>query len=531
MQSAISLSSTMVVSALLTGVVVVLLVLWIAKHLRREQQLDRSLHLADENYRALIDQPLAGVAKVDAQTGRYLAVNQRLCTITGYSTQELLAKTLFDITHPDDRERVKAYLTGRDKSLVNSPHTFQKRYLHKDGRTVYAVISSHNLKNAHTGNVERIAIIQDVTASIENNAVLKEQEKRLSIIIHNSMDAIITIDKDENILIFNAAAEAMFGYVAQDALKMPLSALIPQATRAGHHAHVQAFSQSGDTARKMGAKLILKGLRANGEEFPLDASISRAVSDGKVYMTVILRDLTRQVKAQNELDRARAELREISIASQTAREEEKARISRELHDELGQNLTALKMDLSWLQAHTSSDASANIIERIRAMQGVLDSTVVATRRIAADLRPMMLDDLGLKAALEWLVQDFTQRLTVPCELLIDEDVIELDTRVQSALYRAVQECLTNIARHAHATQVQIELQMSPAKVTLQIRDNGVGMVDEARGKRGSFGLIGMRERIYILDGEVAIVSQIGKGTLITISLPRLDRTEEVSIAK
>jgi PAS domain S-box-containing protein len=515
----------------ITGSLATLLIFWFAKHLQYEKQLNQSLHLAEEQYLALIDQPLVGVAKVDARSGQYLAVNEAFCAMTGYTAQEVLAMTLYDITHPDDREYVQVYLTGRNDSLVNSPHTFQKRYLHKDGRTVYAVISSHSIKNAHTGNVERIALIQDVTASIESNAVLKEQENRLSIIIHNSMDAIITIDTSETILIFNAAAEAMFGYLMQDALKMPLSALIPHAQRSGHHTHVQAFSQSGDTARKMGAKLILKGLRANGEEFPLDASISRAVSDGKVYMTVILRDLTKQVKAQNELDRARAELREISIASQTAREEEKARISRELHDELGQNLTALKMDLSWLQAHTPSDASANILERIRAMQGVLDSTVVATRRIAADLRPMMLDDLGLKAALEWLVQDFTQRLTVPCELLIDEDVIELDTRVQSALYRAVQECLTNIARHAHATQVHIELHMSPAKVTLQIRDNGVGMVDEARGKRGSFGLIGMRERIYILDGEVAIVSQIGKGTCITISLPRLDSTEEVSITK
>jgi PAS domain S-box-containing protein len=515
---------------LVTGIVAVLLTLWFAKHLRNEMQLDQSLHIVENNYQALINQPLAGVAKVDAKTGRYLAVNQRLCVMTGYTMQELLAMKIYDIIHPDDLERTKGYLTAIQESPVDVPQTFQRRYVHKGGGTVHAVISAHNVKNAQTGAIESIGLIQDISASIKSQTILKEQENRLSIIIHNSMDAIITIDVQENILIFNAAAETMFGYFAHDALKMPLSKLIPQSLRAGHHAHVQAFSQSGDTARKMGAKLVLKGLRSDGEEFPLDASISRAVSDGKTYMTVILRDLTKQVKAQNELDRARTELRELSMASQTAREEEKSRISRELHDELGQNLTALKMDLSWLQTHMSGEVAASL-ERIRAMQGVLDSTVVATRRIAADLRPMMLDDLGLKSALEWLTQDFARRLLISCNVLIDEKVIELDTRVQSALYRAVQECLTNISRHAQATQVDIELHLGSTEVTLQVRDNGVGMSDEARSKRGSFGLIGMRERIYILGGKVAINSQLGKGTHVTINLPRTPSTREISPTK
>lgn len=518
MQSALSLSPTIVVSGLLAGLAALLLVLWIAKHLRREQQLDHSLRLAEANYSALIDQPLAGVAKVDARTGRYLAVNQRLCTITGYSTQELLAKTLYDVTHPDDRVNIKQYLDVSEDSPVDAPQTFQKRYVHKDGRTVHTVISSHTVRNAQTGIIERIGLIQDISAAVESQTILKEQENRLSIIIHNSMDAIITIDAQERILIFNAAAELMFGYATRDALVMSLSQLIPQAFKAGHHAHVQTFAQSGDTARKMGSKLVIKGLRANGEEFPLDASISRASSDGKLYMTVILRDLTQQVKAQTELNRARVELRELSIASQTAREEEKSRISRELHDELGQNLTALKMDLSWLETHTANDVTARAV-RIRAMQGVLDSTVVATRRIAADLRPMMLDDLGLRAALEWLTQDFSRRTSVPCALTMDDDLIDLDTSVQSALYRAVQECLTNITRHSQATQVKIQTQVGPKSVQLQIHDNGIGMDNGARSKRGSFGLIGMRERIYILGGKVAIASQLGQGTQVTIDLP------------
>ncbi|MGL4576854.1 MAG: PAS domain-containing sensor histidine kinase [Burkholderiaceae bacterium] len=352
-----------------------------------------------------------------------------------------------------------------------------------------------------------------------------DEEARLSMIIQNSMDAIITIDGNEKKQIFNAAAEQMFGYSAAQALNMTLSSLIPATFRSRHHTHVQNFAHSGESSRKMGHHMVLRGLRASGEEFPLEASISRSMTQGKLYMTVILRDLTARVKAQNELDRARAQLRELSIASQTAREEEKARISRELHDELGQNLTALKMDLAWLESHANHDGPARA-ERIRAMQGVLDSTVVATRRIAADLRPLMLDDLGLMAALEWLTQDFTRRTAVPCDLAVDDAVVDVDQRVQSALYRAVQECLTNVARHARATHVKIELKVLESAVHLSVEDDGRGISQADQARRGSFGLIGMRERVYILGGSVEISSEPGAGTHISIVMPREPNTEE-----
>jgi PAS domain S-box-containing protein len=504
--------------ALSAGTAALMLMLLFAKHLRREQALDRSLNRAEQSYQALVDQQLAGVARIDMRTGQYLSVNERLCTMTGYSEKELLRKTLYDLLHPDEHDATRQYLLEASSNITATEFSRNKRYMRKNGSILHAVISSHNITDSLTGITESIGLIQDVTASVELQQRMREHEARLSIIIHNSMDAIITIDGDEKILIFNEAAENLFGYSAQEALSMSLSTLIPHTFRTIHHAHVKAFAQSGETARRMGHNLVLKGLRADGNEFPLEASISRVVSASKVYMTVILRDLTARVKAQAELERARAELRELSIASQTAREEEKSRISRELHDELGQNLTALKMDLSWLQSHNTNETSQRA-ERLHAMQKVLDSTVVATRRIASDLRPLMLDDLGLLAALEWLSQDFTHRTTVHCNLSLADGVAEVDSRVQSAIYRAVQECLTNISRHAQASQVDIDLQVHLSTVKLEVRDNGIGMQDQARTKSGSFGLIGMRERVYILGGQVTIYSKLGEGTRVAIELP------------
>ena len=514
-------------AALLIAATGLMLMLWFAKHLRRELALDRSLHRAEDSFLALTSQQIAGVAKLDVSTGRYLAVNAQFCDMTGYSEQELLNKTNRDLTHPDDQQDTRQHVAAALAGTADASSSFHKRYICKDGSIRHVVIGFNIINNPETGAAESIGLIQDITASVIQQQRLADEENRLSIIIENSMDAIITIDADEKIQIFNAAAEQMFGHRSCDALGMQLSALVPHKLRAEHHAHVQAFTRSGDTAHKMEGHMVLRGLRATGEEFPLEASISRIVSNDKIFMTVILRDLSAKIKAQVELKRIRTELRELSIASQTAREEEKSRISRELHDELGQSLTALKMDLTWLQTHPCSDELKQA-ERLRAMQIILASAIAETRRIAADLRPLMLDDLGLLAALEWLSQNFTHRTSVPCELVVDGAINDVDVSIQSAIYRAVQECLTNIARHAQASQVKIELKVKQSVVQLRVQDNGKGILKLDQTKHGSFGLIGMRERIYILGGSVAIEGPSSGGTHITIELPHLPSSQDIT---
>jgi signal transduction histidine kinase len=162
------------------------------------------------------------------------------------------------------------------------------------------------------------------------------------------------------------------------------------------------------------------------------------------------------------------------------------------------------------------------------MQAVLDSMVAATRRISSDLRPLMLDDLGLMAALEWLTQDFSRRTGVQCMLTMGDEIAQTDARIQSALYRAVQEALTNAARHAQASTVRIDLSASADSVHLRIRDDGRGMDAADQAKRGSFGLIGMRERIYILGGTLQLESAAGQGTAIAIDLPLAPHAREAA---
>lgn len=213
------------------------------------------------------------------------------------------------------------------------------------------------------------------------------------------------------------------------------------------------------------------------------------------------------------------ERRSFAVAAQAIREEEKARLARELHDELAQSLTALKMDTIWVRDHASS-VPGTVTEKLNEMVEMLDRTVAATRRMAADLRPLMLDDLGLVPAIEWLASNFMQRCGVPCTLSVNDELeLELPEPYATAVFRIVQESLNNIAKHAAASQVMVTLDKTQDAVRLRVQDDGCGFFSDGARKPQSLGLMGLRERAQLLGGSVAISSARGKGTTVEVSIP------------
>ncbi|MPW22574.1 PAS domain S-box protein [Paraburkholderia sp. CNPSo 3157] len=370
-----------------------------------------------------------------------------------------------------------------------------------------------------------IAASRTTASPLSDNA--RRNEARMMGIIRSSMEAIITIDDAQNVVIFNPTAERVFGVTAMDAIGTPLSRFIPQRFRSAHAQHVAKFGATGISERKMGQQRVLYGLRATGEEFPLEASISQIEEDsGKLY-TVMLRDITERVKSENALKQSREELRQLSANLQNVREEEKTRIARELHDDLGQQLTALKMDLSALEQVLSVDSEAgsldgNVTDQLRRMRRMIDSTVASVRRIAADLRPVMLDDLGLVPAIEWLANDFTNRYGIDITHKIEPGNAAFSKDGATALFRIVQEALNNVARHADATAVEITLHTTGSHCMLRIADNGRGADWKAAADNRqdrSFGLIGVRERAHMLGGSVQIDTAQNEGFAITVTFP------------
>jgi hypothetical protein len=372
----------------------------------------------------------------------------------------------------------------------------------------------------HTEGSRRFytVILRDITERVRAEDMLARSEARLRAILDSAMDGIVTVDAAQHIVLFNAAAETMFGCPREHAIGAPLAWFIPERFRDTHAAHIRQFGEAGTTSRRMGGLRVVTGQRRNGEEFPIDASISQLSEDGHKFYTVILRDVTERVRAEQALLKSKEELQLLALAAHQTREQEQSRIARELHDELGQSLTALKMLVASVRETVAQDDGASA-EKLDKMGAVLDRTVAATRRIAADLRPLMLDDLGLIPAIEWLAEDFTQRNEIPCALAFDDPELKVTGVHATAIFRIVQEALTNVARHAKAGRVELRIAHEHSHVRIRIRDDGVGFATDAPRAPNSRGLLGMRERAYLLGGTIGVESSPGRGTIIEVRLP------------
>lgn len=341
-------------------------------------------------------------------------------------------------------------------------------------------------------------------------------QARLLGIIRSSMEAITTTDKNQRIVMFNPMAERLFGCPASEALDAPLERFVPERFRAAHAVHVRQFGVTGVSDRQMGGTRTVRPAR-EWRRVPNRTSISQFDDDnGKLY-TVMLRDITPRLEAERALQRSHQELRELSANLLSVREEEKSRIARELHDDLGQQLSALKMDVASLELAPGTDPDARA--QLRGMQRLIDATVASTRRIAADLRPVMLDDLGLVPSIEWLVNDFTNRYGIQVQQQIDVMHTDFSRDGSTTIFRIVQEALTNVARHSRASYVELELRQEAERCVARIVDDGQGADERADARRKSFGLIGIRERAYRLNGSVSIETAVGQGFAMIVTLP------------
>jgi signal transduction histidine kinase len=230
---------------------------------------------------------------------------------------------------------------------------------------------------------------------------------------------------------------------------------------------------------------------------------------------------------EQELKESHRQLRELSSYLENIREEERKHISREIHDELGQQLTLLKMDLLQMSKKLKPEEQ-EMIEKMKQADQLLAETMRSVRKIATQLRPSILDNLGLVSALEWQSREFEKNFGIRCvfESLLAEP--EFTTKQSNALFRIYQEALTNIARHAHATKVDAVLSQDEHRIVLEIRDNGNGFRMEDMAGKKTLGLKGMRERTLMIDGDFHIESAPGKGTYIHLSIPVLITNQEIS---
>lgn len=224
-------------------------------------------------------------------------------------------------------------------------------------------------------------------------------------------------------------------------------------------------------------------------------------------------------RAEEQLRRSHEQLRALTSYLQYVREEERTRISREVHDELGQDLTGLKLDLAWLAGHLPRQGRGVLLHKIKTMLTGIDATIQTVRRISTELRPGILDSLGLVAAIEWQASEFQTRTGISCNVTTTVSDTLWDQDFTTAFFRIFQETLTNIIRHANATRVEVRLGLEGRRLVLIVSDNGRGITEEEKANTRSIGLIGMRERAALVGGEISIQGAPGRGTVVRVSIP------------
>jgi len=375
------------------------------------------------------------------------------------------------------------------------------------------LITDFNMLVEERGRLER-SLQEEIISRRQSNAALQDSSERLDGIYQSVGEGIVSTDTEQRIVLFNAAAERIFGYAASEIIGQHLNVLLPERFRARHVHQVADFNSGGQTQRRMGTYGLIYGLRANGEEFPLEASVSQSGNGPNRLLTVILRDITERRQAEQVREQLVRQLESLGGRLATAQEDERREIAYVLHEELGQELTTLKLYLQMAQSKGNGPEAA--VSQSQALAMAVHATE-RVRRLVLDLEPPELTQLGLYAA----VRSYSKRQAADggWKLHVDAQKPEQPAprAVERACFRLLQEGLSNVLEHSNASEVWIDLRQTENKLELSIRDDGIGFDYNALSEykpreSANLGLFGMQIRAKQAGGSVLIRSTAGAGT-------------------
>ena len=337
----------------------------------------------------------------------------------------------------------------------------------------------------------------------------------LTQIFETAADAMRVVDREFNVLRVNETFSALSGMPREeiigkkcfDVLHGPLCETpnCPLVRILGNEDRVEIDSEK---------------MRRDGKKVPciITATPFRGPDGNLIGIVEDFKDISDRKRSEKEIMESRGKLRNLAAHLQVIREEERERIAHEIHDELGQALTALKMDVHWIRRKLP-EAEDSLVEKTITMSTLIDRTVQSVKRIISELRPRLLDDFGLSAAIEWQADEFVKRTGIQCDIELGPEDIILDEARSVAIFRIFQETLTNITRHADATRVRVILKKNTTAVEMRVSDNGKGLWKKRLSGLQSFGIIGMRERAYSFGGNLVITGTRGEGTTVAVTIP------------
>jgi PAS domain S-box-containing protein len=486
---------------------------------------------------------------LDAETFRIVEANRAAAEISRANSPNLLGKTLMYFP--------KLLGTPLPGQLLATLHSGKSRNLGEISygddnirQGVYSV-RAFPLSNNFLG-----VAFEDITDRIQAERTLRESEERFRLLVEGVQEyAIFQLDPDGNVVSWNAGAQRLKGYDSAEIIGQHFSIFYPQEeqlrnkprdilARASRHGQTE---DEGWRVRKDGsrfwANVVVTALRDSSGNLLGFAKLTRDTTENRQraealtktneilelrveQRTAVLTRLNNEMRteiadrqhAEEQLRQSRDQLRALAARLQSVREEERAYMAREIHDELGQACTAIKMDLA-LIGRKLTKRQTKLQAKVQSSIELVDSTIVTLRRIASELRPRALDDLGLPAALEAQALEFEGRTGIRCSVTLPPEPLTLDRDRSTAIFRIFQESLTNVARHAHATRVEARLHLENDRIVFEVFDNGTGFDPEVVKERKSLGLVGMQERALLLNGEFKAQGVPGSGTTMKLSIP------------
>lgn len=477
-----------------------------AEELRNREAVEAKARLA----RFAVDHSADAVywVRFDARIGY---VNQAACRMLGYSYDEFTSMSVSDID-PDFPEATWPAHWEKMKSAGSL--TFEAHHKIKDGRVFPVEIQSTFLE--HEGQEYVYAFVRDITERKRGEVVLRESETRFRRLYERSPLAYHSLDSTARILMTNPAWLELLGYTEQEVIDKWFGEFLD-----GESA--QYFDKTVfPRYRKTGAVHDVQFEMVRGDGTIVTVEITGKVgydAEGRFERThCILHNITERKRAEEELRISREQLRNLAARLHTVREEEKTVMARKLHEELGQALIGLKLDFHSFVQSLPSDLE-ELRERGHALLSVIGTTADSVRELSTALRPAMLTGLGLVAAVEWEVEQFRERTGIECELLLPTEAPTIDPDRETAIFRILQEALTNVARHAAAQRVQVSVEVMGAELSVVVQDDGKGISDADLTSSRSMGLISMRVRAAALQGSVSISALADGGTAVTLTAP------------
>jgi PAS domain S-box-containing protein len=446
------------------------------------------------------------------RAGRILKVNRAAEELFGSPRRDLIGNSVVSFVSQED---IGTYIDHLLKAISTKHPVAIDIHLRLLG--AYVPVRMTTIQRANdTGWVYQVAI-SDQSETVALQRELQESLQQWYSLVRHAPDVILLVNVHGRISFgnrdcFGKRAENLIGENMFDLLPQNNPALLENFRRALRDPAAFGFEVNGIRDNESRWYSVRLGTVPTPVQDLLD---SRPVVPSII---VIVTDVTDQKCTEVELRSSSEQLRELSARIEQVREEERKRLAAEIHDELGQAMTALNMDLAWIEKRVSR-RDKELSQRIDVMKKSLTTNIHTIRRIASDLRPTVLDDLGLAAALEWQLQEFQMRAGIPCKLNLNQQDLPLNAERSTAVFRFVQEALTNVARHSQATRVTVDVKQKDGHIIISVDDNGKGISTDQIKRPDSLGLVGMRERVTRLGGDFSIETNSGSGTRLSVRMP------------